>query len=54
MIVTFQLDELHDSLHRDIEDGRYRDTGILLDTGSTCSVFKSDKMLLNIRVSQKN
>ena len=33
--------------------GNYSDTDILLDTGSTMSVFKNKKMLLNVRKSKK-
>ena len=51
MIVTFQFNLLHNSSRKVIEDGRYTDTNILIDTGSTCSVFNSNKMLLNIRAS---
>jgi len=50
-ILTFQFNQLHDSLRRSIEDRRYMDTGILLDTWATCSIFKREKMLLN-RVSE--
>ena len=33
--------------------GKYSDTDILLDTGSTMSVFKNEKMLLNVRKSKR-
>ena len=51
MIVTLQINQLNDSSRKVTEDGRYADTNILLDTGSTCSVFKSNNMLLNIRAN---
>ena len=31
---------------------KYSDTDILIDTGSTCSVFKNAKMLINIMRSK--
>ena len=34
-------------------NGNYSDTDILLDTGSTMSVFKNKKMLLNVRKSKR-
>ena len=51
MIVLFQYNQISKSTHRVIYNGQYIDTDILLDTRSTCSVFKNGKMLLNVRGS---
>ena len=50
LIMSFQLMEIRDKF---IKSGGYRDTDILLDTGSTMSVFNNPKMLVNIRKSEK-
>ena len=50
LIMSFQLMEIKEKF---IKSGGYHDTDILLDTGSTMSVFKNPKMLLNIRKSER-
>ena len=52
MIMTIRFNQIYNSSHKVIEVRRYMDTNIRLNTGYTCSLFKSDKMLLNIRVSE--
>ena len=46
ILVTYQYFAKH--LHHD----RYKDTAILIDTGSTCSVFHNKNMLSNVRKSR--
>ena len=53
MIVLFQYNQLSGITRRFIENGQYTDTVILLDMGSTSSIFKNNKMLLNISDSDK-
>ena len=50
LVVAFQYMRLSSNLAK---CGKYTDTDILLDTGSTMSVFNNKKMLLNVRKSQK-
>ena len=51
LVVAFQYMGLSTNLS---QYGKYTDTDILLDTGSTTSVFNNKKMLLNVRKSKKN
>ena len=50
LVVAFQYMGLAANL---ANSGKYSDTDILLDTGSTMSVFKNKKMLLNVRKSRR-
>ena len=50
LVVAFQFMGLATNL---ASSGKYSDTNILLDTGSTMSVFKNEKMLLNVRKSKR-
>ena len=53
-----QDDRTEDTVHfswtqvNNNEDNKYKDTDILIDTGSTFSVFKTPHMLLNIKESK--
>ena len=53
MIVSFQYNQLSELARRVIENIKYTDANILLDTGSTFLVLKNRKMLLNTRDSDK-
>ena len=35
------------------ENNRYKDTNLLIDTGSTCSFMKNVQMLIDVRKSEK-
>ena len=50
LVVAFQYMEMATNLATNIQ---YSDTDILLDTGSTMSVFKNKRMLLNVRKSKR-
>ena len=50
LVMAFQFMELSTKL---AGGTNYADTDILLDTGSTVSVFNNKKMLLNLRKSEK-
>ena len=50
LVVAFQFMGMAAKL---ASNGQYSDTDILLDTGSTMSVFKNKKMLLNVRRSKR-
>ena len=51
LILSFQF--LQDIKKRSVKNGNYKSTDILIDTGSTLSVFNNNRMLLNVRRSKK-
>ena len=53
VIVSFIHAMNEESTNQGAENQHAPSTDILLDTGSTCSVFSNDKMLINIRKAKK-
>ena len=51
--IHFQWMQIGLNQHHDTRRAAYKNTDILIDTGSTFSIFKNHKMLLNIRRSPK-
>ena len=53
VIVSFIHSMNSDIAGQEVENDTKPSTDILLDTGSTCSVFKNKKMLINVRKAKR-